>query len=166
MPATPPPLPEQDAELIANLREAWHAIARKCYDFDAILDQAIARIQSQPATNEEGWVKLSERKPTKEDAIYRENIEVIYPNGWRGWDSWKSADIDRINKWAYWRRLPPPPKEPSPEEIQAQDDEKAFEATLEQYRKRSGWAASEVKEFWNAALAYDRKRASARRATT
>lgn len=91
------------------------------------------------STNNEGWVKFSEREPRQEDYP----IWVAYEDGTVGWSTGYFKAGTR------WQRAirPAPPKE----ETQREKDEEAFHCW---YKNTTGYVST--REGWHAALNYER----------
>lgn len=92
-----------------------------------LLTAELAQLRAQP----QGWVKLSERKPTREDGDRGGN--VLFANAYKAncytvpeiW-SWGCSD-----SMTHWQRLPsPPPAEPTAAEVQALEDDNVMRLAL------------------------------------
>lgn len=71
---------------------------------------------------DDGWIELSERKPTAADADINGNVicakgSLVYLAAWN--TQWCDT--------THWLPLPPPPRVPTQAEIEAEEDEKAWQ---------------------------------------
>ena len=57
---------------------------------------------------ENRWIPVKERLPTKEDADTKGNVQVVFMEGVTTWN-WR--DISRVCEISHWMPLPEPPKE-------------------------------------------------------
>ncbi len=133
----------EDEALIVVRTDETRALNRE----RAELRAELARLRAAPGE----WIKLSERKPTREEADKYGRVLVWYAEG--SVREWGVGNIGPT--WTHWQRLPAPPApEKTAAQLQAEEDEKAWQ----EYYHNVGniYAVGEARNAFKAALAHAR----------
>lgn len=101
--------------------------------------------------NDDGWIALNERRPTKPDAD--ENGTVCYFTEKKERAHGQFDDYAFQSYCTHWRRSFPPPRIKTQAEIDADEDEKAWQEYSKDLRFRSAAESVEVHEGFNAGRA-------------